>query len=139
MDRRAINTTAVKSTTCEAIAAELAPYGILVEVGIGRRTDLAAALAEPGTQVTATDIYPCEVPDTVGFVRDDINDPAIGVYTDAEAIYALNLPPELHRSVQGVARRVGADFLFTTLGGDPPQVPVSRRMVPDDTLFVDKR
>jgi len=39
-------------------------------------------------------------------------------------VFARNLPPELQRAVRAVARRVGADCWFTTLGGDPPVVPV---------------
>ncbi|MDG5820137.1 UPF0146 family protein [Natronococcus sp. A-GB7] len=114
----------------------LATYGRVVEVGIGRRTELAAALAEADVSVTATDITPRAVPGTVEFVTDDVVDPDLEVYEDAEAIYARNLPPELHRPTLEVAERVGADFLFTTLGGDQPAVPVERRTVREGTLYV---
>jgi hypothetical protein len=129
----------VRSTTHAALVSALDPYETLVEVGIGRRTDVAAALAAAGKRVVATDVHTREVPDGVTFVPDDVTDPDPSVYAGSDAIYALNLPPELHRPVHGIARRAGADLLFTTLGGDPPQVPVSARTLPGETLFVAER
>jgi len=110
----------------------------VVEVGIGHRTAVAAALAARGVPVTATDIHERTVPDGVRFVRDDVTAPDRAVYADAAAIYALNCPPELHRPALDVARAVDAPFLFTTLGGDPPTVPVERHTLPAETLFVAK-
>ncbi|ELY92595.1 hypothetical protein C483_07599 [Natrialba hulunbeirensis JCM 10989] len=123
-------------TTLTAI---LAAYDRLVEVGIGRRTDVAAALAERGCTVTATDIYDRDVPEGVRFVHDDIVDPDPSIYADADAIYARNLPPELHRPARDVAREAGADLLFTTLGGDQPAIPVERRTIETGTLYVSQR
>ncbi|WP_394738885.1 UPF0146 family protein [Natronococcus roseus] len=114
----------------------LAAYDRVVEVGIGRRTELAATLAETGVSVTATDITPRAVPVAVEFVTDDVVDPDLEVYEGADVIYARNLPPELHRPTLEVAEHVGADFLFTTLGGDQPAVPVERRTVREGTLYV---
>ncbi|MFD1563208.1 UPF0146 family protein [Haloarchaeobius amylolyticus] len=119
-----------------ALIEYLAAYERVVEVGIGRRTDLARALAEQGVSVTATDIYDRDVPENVAFVRDDIVDPDPAVYADADAIYARNLPPELHRPTLGVARNADADFLFTTLGGDQPAVPVERKTIETGTVYV---
>ena len=111
-------------------------YDRVVEIGIGRRTDLAERLAKAGVSVTATDIYSREVPDGVAFVRDDVVDPDPAVYADADAIYARNLPPELHRPALEVAREADAAFYFTTLGGDQPAVPVERKTIDDGTLYV---
>ncbi|MWV40333.1 hypothetical protein FYC77_10660 [Natrialba swarupiae] len=116
----------------------LREYDRLVEVGIGRRTDLAAALVNDGVSVTATDVYRREVPEGVRFVRDDIVDPDPSVYADAEAIYARNLPPELHRPALEVARDANAALLFTTLGGDQPAIPVERKTVREGTLYVSR-
>jgi hypothetical protein len=107
-----------------------------VEVGVGQRPEVAAALADAGKRVTATDVHPREVPAAVDFERDDVVDPDPAVYRDADAVYALNLPPELHRPTLDVARRHDAAFLFTTLGGDQPAVPVERETLPGETLFV---
>lgn len=125
----------------DALATYLARYDRLVEVGVGRRTDVASALVDRGADVTATDIYPRQVPDGVRFVRDDIvarsrEDP--GPLYAVDAVYALNLPPELHRPARDVAHAAGADFCFTTLGGDPPTVPVERVTLDGETLFVSR-
>jgi uncharacterized UPF0146 family protein len=111
-------------------------YAELVEVGVGNRTDVAAALADRGHSVIATDVNDREVPENVAFVRDDVTDPDISVYEGTDAIYALNCPPELHRPLLDVAERVDTAYLFTTLGGDQPAVPVERRTVESGTLYV---
>ncbi|WP_339105663.1 UPF0146 family protein [Haloterrigena salinisoli] len=120
----------------ETLLETLAEYDRLVEIGIGRRTDVAAALAERGVAVTATDVHDRPVPDGVRFVRDDVVDPDPAVYAAADAIYALNLPPELHRPALEAAREADAALLFTTLGGDQPAIPVERRTVETGTLYV---
>ncbi|MDS0476706.1 UPF0146 family protein [Natrinema sp. 1APR25-10V2] len=114
----------------------LAGYERVVEVGIGRRTETARALADRGVSVTATDVHERAVPDGVTFVRDDVVDPDPTVYAGADAVYARNLPPELHRPALEAARDAGADFLFTTLGGDQPAVPVERKPIAEGTLYL---
>ncbi|EMA54049.1 UPF0146 family protein [Halococcus thailandensis] len=119
----------------DALADRLADFASPVEVGIGARTDVAARLADE-TAVTATDVRPCTVPDDVTFVQDDITDPAMDVYADADALYALNLPRELHRPTRAVARAVGAVFRFTTLGSEFPAVTTEAETLPaGETLF----
>lgn len=117
-----------------ALAARLAHFDCLVEVGIGARTAVADALTEDAT-VTATDIHSCTVPEGVAFVHDDITDPTIEIYADADAVYALNLPTELHRPTRAVAREVDAEFLFTTLGGEFPTISTESETLPTETLF----
>nr|WP_254269702.1 UPF0146 family protein [Halorussus aquaticus] len=129
----------MRPRTRRAIVNCLSDFERLVEVGVGERTDVAAALAETGRSVTATDVHPREVPVGVEFARDDVLDPDPAVYRDADAVYALNLPPELHRPALDAARRHDAAFLFTTLGGDQPAVPVERETVPGETIFVARR
>jgi uncharacterized UPF0146 family protein len=123
----------------------LSAYGSLVEVGVGRRPEVAAALASRGADVTATDVFDAPVPDGVRFVRDDVvqrRDRLDGQPGDpyaVEAVYGLNLPAELQRPARDVARAAGADFLFTTLGFEQPTVPVDREPVGKETLYVDRR
>jgi hypothetical protein len=129
----------VRRSTVAALADYLARYDRVVEIGIGRRTAVADALADAGVAVTATDIYPRAVPDGVRFVSDDIvararREP--GPLYEVDALYALNLPPELHQPTRDVAAAAGADFLFTTLGGDAPAVPVERVTLDVETLYV---
>ncbi|TKR25632.1 UPF0146 family protein [Natronomonas salsuginis] len=114
---------------------QLSRYETLVEVGIGNRPDVAAGLADRGCRVTATDVYNRSVPDTVRFVRDDVTDPDSSLYRDADAVYALNCPPELQRPLAEAAGTAGADCLFTTLGGDPAVVDATPETLSGDTLF----
>ena len=113
----------------------LARFDRLVEVGIGNRPAVAAALAACGASVTATDVHPRPVPEGVAFVRDDVTRPKSDVYADVEALYALNLPRELHRPARAVAREAEAEFLFTTLGGEFPSVQSDSETIGDETLF----
>ncbi|WP_353634971.1 UPF0146 family protein [Halobacterium sp. NMX12-1] len=119
-----------------AVVDLLAGYRRLVEVGVGRRPDVAAELAARGRDVTATDVREREVPEGVAFACDDVIEPDSAVYADADAVYALNCPPELHRPLVAVAEAADAACLFTTLGGDQPAVPVERRTVASGTLYV---
>lgn len=126
---------AVLQETRDAIVERLATHDRLVEVGVGNRPDVAAALAARGARITATDVEPRPVPGGISFVLDDVTDPDMSVYRDARAVYALNCPPELHRPLRSVARRADARCLFTTLGADQPAVPVDRDTVPGETLY----
>ncbi|MDS0260712.1 UPF0146 family protein [Haloarcula sp. S1CR25-12] len=113
-----------------ALINRLSAVGSVVEVGVGNRPDVAAGLAARGVDVTATDIRERPVPEGVSFVRDDVTDPTLSVYEGADIVFARHLPPELQRPVRQVARRVGAACWFTTLGGDPPVVPVEPEQLP---------
>lgn len=121
--------------TRTALVDRLSQYDSLVEIGVGDRTDVASALARRGNTVSATDIRPCSVPEGVTFVHDSITEPEASVYTGADAIYALNCPPELQRAMWTAANRADAACLFTTLGGDPPLLEVERETLPGETLF----
>ena len=130
-------------TTARAeLAARLADYDCLVEVGIGRRPEVAATLVDAGCAVTATDVFDAPVPDGVDFVRDDVvarRDAMAGDPGDpyrVDAVYGLNLPAELQAPVRDVAHAAGADCLFTTLGFEEPTIPVEREQVGRETLYV---
>jgi uncharacterized UPF0146 family protein len=136
----------VRATRAE-LADRLAGYDSVVEVGIGHRPEVAAALADAGADVTATDVFDAPVPEGVRFVRDDVVDRAAGLDGSdppgdpyrVDAVYALNLPAELQTPVRDVARAAGADCLFTTLGFEEPTVPVDRESVGRETLYVARR
>jgi uncharacterized UPF0146 family protein len=117
-----------------ALSTPLEPGARVVEVGIGRRTAVAAALAEAGYDVVATDVREREVPAGVAFRRDDVTEPDRAVYAGAALLYALRWPPELQRPLVELARSVGAACAFTTLGTDPATVPVERETAGDETL-----
>ena len=114
----------------------LAAHDRLVEVGIGNRTDVAAALAESGASVTAVDVVERTVPAGVEFVRDDVTEPNLEVYAESEAIYALRLPPDIQHPVAAIADAVSVPLYFTTLGTDPPVIPSEIRPIESGTLYV---
>ncbi|MFB6079821.1 MAG: UPF0146 family protein [Haloferacaceae archaeon] len=132
-------------STADAMIERLAGRDSAVEVGVGARPAVAAGLADAGVDVTAVDVTTIEVPAGVRFVRDDVVERAAvverdpGPYRDADVVYARRLPPELHRPTLTVARAVGADLVFTTLGGDPALVPVDPEAVPGGTLLRARR
>ena len=128
----------MQDTRRDALVSRLADTNVAVEVGIGRQGTVAGALASRGVDVTATDIREQPILDGVRFVIDDVTAPDRSVYADADLLYALNLPPELHRPTWELAQAVDAEFLFTTLGGDQPAIPVTRETLPGETLFVAK-
>jgi hypothetical protein len=125
----------VTRPTRPSVVTRLSDYGVLVEVGVGRRPELAAALVERGCRVTATDVVDRPTPSGVRFVRDDVTDPDRAVYAEADAVYMRRCPPELQGPLAELARSVDADCLFTTLGGDPAVVAVDRETVAEGTLF----
>lgn len=130
-----INVPTVETATRDALVARLRRFDPAVELAVGRRPDVAGALAEH-VAVTATDVVDRPVPDGVRFVRDDLTAPDRSVYAGAAGLYALNLPPELHRPALDLAAAVDAALAFTTLGGDAPAVRVGRlETLPGETLY----
>ena len=124
------------STPAAALVNRLSSVDSMVEIGVGNRPGVAGRLADRGVSVTATDIDDRQVPEGVQFVVDDVTEPDPEVYADADVVFARNLPPELHRPARAVARDAGAAFWFTTLGVDPPTVPVEAEQLPGgETLY----
>jgi len=104
----------------------------LLEVGIGKRSGVAAGLAATGADVRATDVRELSVPDGVRFRVEDVTTVAEPTeFHEVDVVYALNCPPELHRPLRDLAQRVGATCFFTTLGGDEPTVSVEREQLTD--------
>jgi uncharacterized UPF0146 family protein len=126
----------VREATRTALVSRLSDFESVVEVGIGHRPAVAGDLAGAGLEVTATDRCERAVPTNVRFVRDDITDPDPTVYAGSDALYARNLPPELHRPTWALARDLAVPLFFTTLGTDPSLIPVARETLPGTTLFV---
>lgn len=130
-----INIPTVNDATRDALVERFRPFDPAVELAVGRRTEVAEALAGTNT-VVATDLVDRPVPGGVRFVRDDLAEPDRSVYADATLLYALNLPEELHRPALDLAEAVDATLAFTTLGTESPVVPIARReTLPRETLF----
>jgi hypothetical protein len=134
-----------------ALVAALDPYERLIEVGVGRRPDVALALADRGRAVVAVDVTVSEsareaataaqsgegslrvaaadvtalAADDGRAIRDAIGSESVGDGVDA--VYARNLPAEIQRPTVALAERLDAACLFTTLGFEEPVVDVRRR------------
>ena len=118
-----------------AIVSRLGGYERAVEVGVGRRPEVAAGLVERGVDVVATDLLDRETPPGVTFVREDVTEPDPTRYERADVVYALNCPPELQRPLREAARLGSADCFFTTLGTDPTVVDATPETLDGTTLF----
>jgi uncharacterized protein len=92
-------------------------YRRVVEVGIGTYSWVACALQDRGLTVTATDINPRT--EEVPVVRDDLWEPKLEVYRDAQAIYAIRPPPELLPPLKELAGRLAVDLIVKPLAGEP--------------------
>jgi len=125
----------IRSRRPRASTSDGAPASVL-EVGIGDRTGVAAALHDRGVAVTAIDLRERAVPDGVAFRTADVTDPDERFSDAIDGVYALRLPPELHRPVAELGERLDVPAVFTTLGGDPPTVPVRpEQLTCGETLF----
>ncbi|MFB6360659.1 MAG: UPF0146 family protein [Halobacteriales archaeon] len=125
----------MERSTGRSLADRFRPFDPVVELAIGRQPAVARRLAETNA-VTATDRVDRPVPAGVEFLRDDLTAPSLGRYAHAEALYALNLPPELHRPALELAEAIEAPLAFTTLGHEAPIVPIeTRERLPRGTLF----
>ena len=92
-------------------------YRRVVEVGIGTYSRVACALQDRGLIVTATDINPRT--EGVPVVRDNLWEPRMEIYRDAQAIYAIRPPPELLPPLKKLARRLAVDLIVKPLAGEP--------------------
>jgi hypothetical protein len=117
-----------------ALVDRLDSYDRLVEIGIGTRPSVARELSHRGSTVCGVDIHDRSI-SCVRFVQDDVTDPTHELYADADAVYALRLPPDLHRPTWDLAREHDAALFFTTLGLEPPTVPVVPEPLHGTTLY----
>ncbi|MDY6775557.1 MAG: UPF0146 family protein [Halobacteria archaeon] len=99
--------------------------GKVVEVGVGRQTEVAEYLGScDGIEVTVTDIDTEageKVPEKIEFVADDVTDPDMRVYDGASVIYSVRPPYELHSALKEIAEAVGTDLLVVPLADETPR------------------
>jgi hypothetical protein len=86
----------------------------IVEVGAGREFSVLQELRKKlNAQIIATDVV-----ESGGIVKDDVAEPDISIYKDAELIYSIRPPPELYPHLENIARKVGADLIVRSLSSD---------------------
>jgi len=84
---------------------------LLVEIGVGNRSETAEALRAEGFDVTCTDIEEVE-----GAVKDDVFDPDPEIYRDAAVVYLVRPGEEMQAAAHELAENVGADLAVCPLG-----------------------
>jgi Uncharacterized protein conserved in archaea len=121
------------------VSALLADATRVTEVAIGADDTVAAALVDRGVTVYATDIHPQTVHPGIHLEVDDLvaaaERPEPGAVYRSPVIYARRLPAELQRPLRTVAERVGARWLFTTLGFEEPILRTRRQRLADGTVI----
>ncbi len=89
----------------------------VVEVGIGNYLDIALMLSKH-CKVVATDVRRINVPMSIEFYVDDIMNPHIKIYEDADLIYSIRPPVSLISYIARVARKIKANMLILPLKTD---------------------
>ncbi|ASI99525.1 UPF0146 family protein [Thermococcus celer] len=111
--------------------AEKVPGGKVVEIGIGFQFSVALRLKELGYDVLAIDWNPKSVERArelgINAVRDDVFNPRLGLYEDANAIYSVRPTPEIVRPILNLGRRLNVPVYILPLSGDT--VPRTMRLV----------
>jgi uncharacterized UPF0146 family protein len=94
--------------------------GRVVEVGVGRKSDVALLL-EP-LEVVATDIEnrPAH---QLSFMEDDIFSPREEIYEGASLLYSLRPPLEVQLAMGDLALKLGADVLIRPLEDEIAELP----------------
>lgn len=96
----------------------------IIEVGVGNSpyTALYLKAALPQAEIVVTDIDPAALRLAarlnINAFYDDINDPNLEIYEDADLIYSIRPPPELIPRMEDLGRRVGVEILIAPLSED---------------------
>jgi len=91
-------------------------YSSAVEIGIGRNPDVAIALKEKGTDVSAVDIRKYTDDYGIVFHRDDVYSPDLSFYAGREVIYSVRPGIEMIPSMISIADKTGSDLIVYHLG-----------------------
>lgn len=93
-------------------------YRDVVEIGIGRNTDVATACAEAGLRVRAVDIRPVPPVEGVEGRVNDVFAPDLPWYGGADLVYAVRPGVEMVPSMIDLAREIGCDLVVYHLGDE---------------------
>lgn len=93
-------------------------YRNVIEIGIGRNTDVATACAGAGLRVRAVDIRPVPSVEGVEGRVDDVFAPDLPWYEGADLVYAVRPGVEMVPPMIGLARAIGCDLIVYHLGDE---------------------
>ncbi|MFP4632046.1 MAG: UPF0146 family protein [Halobacteriales archaeon] len=92
----------------------------IVEVGVGGHPDVSLELHRRGLDVRCTDVVPRKTPDELEFHVDDVREPTLELYRDAETLLSIRPPYELHEPLRALAEEVDASLVVAPLPGEEP-------------------
>ena len=115
----------------------------IVEVGVGRSPYTAIQLKSllPGAEIIVTDVDRRVVRElarwNLNSVLDDISNPNLEIYENADLIYSIRPPFELIPKLASLGKRIGADVLIIPLSEDAYLSALSEewRMIQRDGLI----
>jgi uncharacterized UPF0146 family protein len=88
----------------------------VVEIGVGKRPEVALALQEK-LDVVITDVTEQKYTG-LKFCRDDIFNPDLKIYARANLIYSIRPPIEMQEAMAKIGKEVGADLLIRPFGNE---------------------
>ena len=94
--------------------------GKVVEIGVGLHYDVAIKLSRY-FKVIVTDIIDVDqIDEKVGgmYVKDDISNPCLSIYTGASLIYSIRPPIEIQADILNLAYKMGSNSLIRPLGSE---------------------
>lgn len=102
----------------------------IVEVGVGRFCEVAVEIKRrlPHVEVVVTDVNVETVREVrqmypmLKVAQDNVTNPNISSYTNANLVYSIRAPPELWLELMDLAQRVHADLIIRPL---PTETPVT--------------
>jgi uncharacterized protein len=91
-------------------------YFRAVEVGIGRNTHAAEMVSKAGVLLRSTDVKSLEHHSTLNFVMDDVFEPDLSLYRQADVIYSIRPAIEMVPPMIDLARAINCDLIVYHLG-----------------------
>ena len=95
-------------------------FGKVVEIGVGLHYNVAIKLSRY-FKVIVTDIIDVDqIDEKVGgmYVKDDISNPCLSIYTGASLIYSIRPPIEIQADILNLAYKMGSNSLIRPLGSE---------------------
>jgi hypothetical protein len=95
-------------------------FGKVVEIGVGLHCNVAIKLSRY-FKVIVTDIIDVDqIDEKIGamYVKDDISNPRLSIYTGASLIYSIRPPIEIQTDILNLSYKVGSNSLIRPLGSE---------------------
>ena len=95
-------------------------FGKVVEIGIGLHYNVAIKLSKY-FKVIVTDIIDIDQIDERMrgiYVKDDISNPHLPIYTGASLVYSIRPPIEIQTDILNLANKIRSDLLIKPLGSE---------------------